>query len=134
MPSLSQQILRTDASGMPLEWDQLPQAARLHFLDMTPMSAASSFVHPARRHQRDQSPPKHHRDQSIVATHGNHQLRDSYTPPLSNRTLFPARQPPVPVLRPAFSHTALSRDHVTPISQGGLNHWGQCGHCMHPVQ
>ena len=34
VPNLAQQILRTDASGMPLEWIDFRQAARLHFLDM----------------------------------------------------------------------------------------------------
>ena len=34
MSSLSQQILRTDASGMPLEWIDFRQVARLQILEM----------------------------------------------------------------------------------------------------
>ena len=34
MPGLSQQILRTDASGMPLEWIDYREAVKLHFLGM----------------------------------------------------------------------------------------------------
>jgi len=123
VPSLSQQILRTDASGMPLEWISFRQAARLHFLDMIayvcgePLFTLRGGINAISQRQSLIE------INSIIATHGNHQLRDSYTPPLSNRTLFQRDNHLCLYCGEYFPHRALSRDHVTPISQGGLNHW-----------
>lgn len=123
MPSLSQQILRTDASGMPLEWIDFRQAARLHFLDMI----AYVCGEPLFTLHGGTNAISHRRStieiNSIIATYGNHQLRDSYTPPLSNRTLFQRDDHICLYCGDRFKRRALSRDHVTPISQGGLNQW-----------
>ena len=123
MPSLSQQILRTDASGMPLEWIDFRQAARLQFLDMVAYVCGEALftLHGginaiSRRRSEIEI-------NSIIATHGNHQMRDSYTPPLSNRTLFQRDDHLCLYCGERFAHRLLSRDHVTPISQGGINQW-----------
>lgn len=123
MPGLSQQILRTDASGMPLEWIDFRQAARLHFLGMIAYVCGESMftLHGginaiSRRRSTIEI-------NSIIATHGNHQLHDSYTPPLSNRTLFQRDDHLCLYCGQRFRHRMLSRDHVTPISQGGRNLW-----------
>jgi hypothetical protein len=50
-------------------------------------------------------------------------MRDSYTPPLSNRTLFQRDDHLCLYCGDRFGHRSLSRDHVTPISQGGHNQW-----------
>jgi len=135
VPSLSQQILRTDASGMPLEWIDFRQVARLHFLGMVayvcgePLFVLHGGINAITR-RRSQVEIN-----SIVATHGNHQLRDSYTPPLSNHTLFQRDDHLCLYCGERFSHRELSRDHVTPISQGGQNHWNNvvtaCTRCNH---
>ena len=123
MPSLSQQILRTDASGMQLEWIDFRQAARLHFLGMInyvcgePLFTLHGGINAATGlRSRIQI-------SSIIATHGNHKIREAYTPPLSNRTLFQRDDHLCLYCGEHFDHRDLSRDHVTPISQGGLNHW-----------
>jgi hypothetical protein len=123
VPSLSQQILRTDASGMPLEWIDFRQAARLHFLGMIayvcgePLFQLRGGINAlSRRRSRIEI-------NSIVATHGHHRLGECYTPPLSNRTLFQRDDHICLYCGEHFPHRALSRDHVTPISQGGLNQW-----------
>jgi 5-methylcytosine-specific restriction endonuclease McrA len=123
VPTLSQQILRTDASGMPLEWIDFRQAARLYFLDMIayvcgePLFTLRGGTN-ARTHLRSRIEIN-----SIVATHGNHRLRDSYVPPLSNRTLFQRDDHLCLYCGDRFRPRDLSRDHVTPISQGGSNRW-----------
>ena len=123
VPSLSQQILRTDASGMPLEWIDFRQAARLEFLGMIayvcgePLFTLHGGIN-ARSHLRSTIEIN-----SIVATHGNHRLRDSYTPPLNNRTLFQRDNHLCMYCGQTFNYHELSRDHVTPLSQGGQNHW-----------
>ena len=71
MPDLSQQILRTDASGMPLEWIDYRHAVKLHFLDMiaytlgSPIMTIQGGVN-ARNRQRSRLALH-----SIIATHGN---------------------------------------------------------------
>ena len=123
MPVLSQQILRTDASGMPLEWINFRQAARLQFLDMIayvcgePLFTLHGGTN-ARTRRRSTIEIN-----SIVATYGNHRMRDSYTPPLSNRTLFQRDNHLCMYCGQSFCSRDLSCDHVTPLSQGGQNHW-----------
>lgn len=123
MSGLSQQILRTDASGMPLEWIDFRQAARLHFLGMIayvcgePLFTLHGGINAITR-RRSQVEIN-----SIVATHGNHPTHAGYTPPLSNRTLFQRDGHLCLYCGQSFSRRLLSRDHVTPISQGGLNLW-----------
>lgn len=122
-PNLSQQILRTDASGMPLEWIDFRQAARLHFLGLIayvcgePLFTLHGGINAISQKQSKIE------INSIIATFGNHQMRESYTPPLSNRTLFQRDDHLCLYCGERFGHRMLSRDHVTPISQGGLNQW-----------
>jgi len=135
VPSLSQQILRTDASGMPLEWIDFRQTARLHFLGMIAYVCGEHLftLHGginARSHRRSEVGIN-----SIVATFGNHRMRESYTPPLNNHTLFQRDDHLCMYCGERFPARVLSRDHVTPISQGGQNHWTNvvtaCTRCNH---
>ncbi len=122
-PELSQQILRTDASGMPLEWINFRQAARLHFLGLIayvcgePLFTLHGGINALSRKRSEIE------INSIVATFGNHRLRERYTPPLSNRTLFQRDDHLCLYCGQRFAPRMLSRDHVTPLSQGGLNRW-----------
>lgn len=127
MPDLSQQILRTDASGMPLEWIDFRQAVKLHFLDMVAYTLGSAVitVHGGiNAHDQRRSLIQLH---SIIATHGNHQshyrLDNGYTPPLCNRTLFQRDNHLCLYCGERFPWRQLSRDHVTPVSQHGRDHW-----------
>lgn len=127
MVSLSQQILRTDLAGMPLEWVDYKAAARLYFLGLVaypcgePMMVLRGGVN-SRTHT--QSELELH---SIIATHGTHhalnKLRDGYAPPLSNRTLFQRDDHICLYCGGRFSARHLSRDHVRPLSQGGRDRW-----------
>lgn len=123
IPGLRQQILRTDASGMPLEWIDFRQAARLHFLGMIayvcgePLFTLRGGINAITRLR------SRIEINSIVATFGNHQVRSGYTPPLSNRTLFQRDDHMCMYCGLSFGARNLSRDHVTPVSQGGLDLW-----------
>ena len=127
MPDLSQQLLRTDASGMPLEWIDFRQAVKLHFLDMIAYTLGEPVVTVhgginalSRRRSYIQL-------YSIIATHGNHQshyrLDHGYTPPLCNQTLFQRDGHLCMYCGESFSYRQLSRDHVTPVSQHGRDSW-----------
>jgi hypothetical protein len=123
VPHLSQQILRTDASGMPLEWIHFRQAARLHFLGLIayvcgePLFRLRGGINAISRRRSTIE------INSIIATRGNHRMRDSYTPPLCNRTLFQRDDHLCLYCGERYDRRHLSRDHITPISQGGQNDW-----------
>ena len=61
---------------------------------------------------------------SIIATYGsNKSLHASYVPPLNNQTLFKRDAHLCLYCGDRFDRRELSRDHVTPISQGGSDCW-----------
>lgn len=127
MVSLQQQILRTDAAGMPLEWIDYREAVKLHFLGLIAYSCGSTVFRirggiNARTRRRSLVELN-----SIVATVGSaralQKLRDDYVPPLHNRTLFQRDDHLCLYCGGRFHRHDLSRDHVTPVSHGGLDTW-----------
>jgi 5-methylcytosine-specific restriction endonuclease McrA len=61
---------------------------------------------------------------AIIATHGtNTTLLRGYVPPLSNRTLFRRDDQICLYCGNRFVTAELSRDHITPLSQGGKDLW-----------
>jgi 5-methylcytosine-specific restriction endonuclease McrA len=127
MHSHHQPVLRTDASGMPLEWIGYQQAARLYYLDMVAYSCGTHLYTlrggvNARTGRRSLIEVN-----SIIATH--HSAADKpashpgYIPPLSNPALFRRDDSLCLYCGHRFASGDLSRDHVTPISQKGTDHW-----------
>jgi hypothetical protein len=125
---LQQQVLRTDVAGMPLEWIGYQDAARLISLNqvsyalgrivyrihggISALTGAQSFIDV----------------NAIIASHGRHPhshlFSQSYTPPLSNQALFRRDQSLCLYCGEQFPNMLLSRDHVSPLSQGGQDIWG----------
>jgi hypothetical protein len=113
---LSQQILRTDVSGMPLEWVDYKEAARLYHTDQVAYTCGTLLYRLyggtcARTGLRTIVDVN-----SIIATLGHTgnpgNLRGgAYTPPLC---LYCGAR---------FPYSLLSRDHVTPFSRGGKDTW-----------
>jgi len=127
MVGLEQQILRTDAAGMPLEWIDYREAAKLHFLGMIAYTCGRTLFSirggvNARSRRRSVIDLN-----SIVATHGSSRgsprLREGYIPPLNNRTLFQRDGHLCLYCGGSFHRRELSRDHVTPLSQAGVDDW-----------
>ena len=127
MVDLHHQVLRTDASGMPLEWVGYQDAVRLHCLEQVAYTCGSLLYRirggsSARTGRR--SVIEIH---SIIATHGrNHaltRLRDEYVPPLNNPALFRRDSGLCLYCGESFRSRELSRDHVTPLIQGGQDIW-----------
>src|ERR1700675_4604157 len=113
---LSQQILRTDVSGMPLEWVDYREAARLYHTEQVAYTCGRTGL----RTIVDVN--------SIIATHGHTgnpgNLRGAaYTPPLNNQTLFRRDSHLCLYCGARFTYSLLSRDHVTPFSRGGQDTW-----------
>lgn len=124
---ISQQVLRTDVAGMPLEWIDYREAVRLYHTDQvaydcgtrlyTVFGGSSSLT--GARSRIDIN--------SIIATHGTAKSpsrdRDRYVPPLNNPTLFRRDGNLCLYCAMRFPTRDLTRDHITPISQGGRDSW-----------
>lgn len=124
---ISQQVLRTDVAGMPLEWIDYREAVRLYHADQvaydcgtrlyTVFGGSSSLT--GLRSRIDIN--------SIIATHGTAKSlsrdRDRYVPPLNNPTLFRRDGNLCLYCAMRFPTRNLTRDHITPISQGGRDSW-----------
>jgi 5-methylcytosine-specific restriction endonuclease McrA len=124
---LEQQILRTDASGMPLEWIDFREVVRLHCLGLVAYAWGSPLFElrggiNARTRQRSTIEVN-----SIVATrgprHAVEKLRAGYLPPLNNPALFRRDDHLCLYCGEHFPARRLSRDHVRPLSRGGKDHW-----------
>ena len=126
-PDLQQQVLRTDVSGMPLEWIGYQDAVKLITLGQVSYSLGST-VYRIRGGISALTGRQSYVDvDAIVASHGKHPhahlFADSYTPPLSNPALFRRDQLVCLYCGEQFPHRMLSRDHVNPLSQGGADTW-----------
>jgi 5-methylcytosine-specific restriction endonuclease McrA len=124
---LSQLVLRTDIAGMPLEWIDYREAARLYHQDQVAYTCGSTLyplyggvnARTGRRTVLDVN--------SIVATIGHTgnpgNCRHDYVPPLNNQTLFRRDAFLCLYCAQRFPSRELSRDHVRPFSQGGKDTW-----------
>ncbi|AHK79294.1 HNH endonuclease [Ectothiorhodospira haloalkaliphila] len=124
MFEFTQQVLRTDASGMPMEWIDYQQAVRLYHAQQVAFTCGVLLyrIHGginARSGRRSVVEVN-----SIIATYGtNKAVRERYVPPLNNSALFKRDAHLCLYCGNPFPYRDLSRDHVTPISQGGQDHW-----------
>jgi 5-methylcytosine-specific restriction endonuclease McrA len=125
--NLQLQVLRTDVSGMPLEWIGYQEAVRLISLEQVSYSLGRRLFTirggiNARSGQQSQVEVN-----AILATVGHHPLKhlfhESYVPPLSNKALFRRDQNLCLYCGQTFPHFLLSRDHVSPLSQSGKDLW-----------
>jgi len=124
---ISQQALRTDVAGMPLEWIDYREAVRLYHNGQVAYSCGTTLYtvfggFNARSGYRSQIEVS-----SIISTEGSGQalsfIRDEYVPPLNNRTLFRRDANLCLYCAMQFPTRDLTRDHITPLSQGGLDGW-----------
>ncbi len=124
MNNLNQQILRTDVSGMPIEWVTYQDAVRLYFNSQIAYTCGSNIMTiyggiNAKTNNRSTLEIN-----SIISTYGNNKkLVDQYAPPLNNRTLFKRDDHLCLYCGNKFDSKNLSRDHVTPLFQGGKDLW-----------
>jgi 5-methylcytosine-specific restriction endonuclease McrA len=127
MIALSQQVLRTDASGMPLEWVDYQCAVRLYHLGQVTYTCGSMLYRIRGGVNAVSGLRTEIEVNSIIATVGDHSARGhsrhDYIPPLNNHALF--RRDAFLCLYCGERQLArrLSRDHVRPISQGGRDVW-----------
>ena len=123
-PRLSQQVLRTDVSGMPLEWIDYKEAVRLYHMDQVAYTCGS-LLYRLHGGTNARSGEQTIVDvSSIVATVGHSYnpgtLRNDYVPPLNNETLFKRDAYLCMYCGFRFPTQQLSRDHVRPFCRGGI--------------
>ena len=122
--SLNQQILRTDVSGMPLEWVTYQDAVRLYFNDQIAYTCGSNIMTIRGGINAITNLRSKVDVNSIIATFGNNKtLSEQYAPPLNNTTLFRRDDHLCLYCGNKFKTEDLSRDHVTPLFQGGRDLW-----------
>jgi 5-methylcytosine-specific restriction endonuclease McrA len=124
---LGQMVLRTDIAGMPLEWIDYREAARLYHQEQVAYTCGSLVYRlfggvnalTGLRTTVDVN--------SIVATVGHTgnpgNTRHDYVPPLNNETLFRRDAYLCLYCGERFNSRELSRDHIRPFSQGGRDVW-----------
>jgi len=132
-------VLRTDTAGMPVEWIDLHEAIRLYCLGHVAYSVGDTLFVARGGINACSRLQSRVEVSSIIATHGHNpesrRLREGYSPPVCNRTLFERDGHMCLYCGEPAGTIPLSRDHVTPLSQGGQNHWNNlvtaCLRCNH---
>jgi 5-methylcytosine-specific restriction endonuclease McrA len=124
---ISQQVLRTDVAGMPLEWIDYREAVRLYHNEQVAYACGARLYTVFGGHSSITGERSSIAVNSIIATVGTGQGlrvdRDRYVPPLNNRTLFKRDANLCLYCAIQFPTRDLTRDHITPLSQGGLDVW-----------
>tara|TARA_Y100000294_G_scaffold168503_1_gene178757 strand:- start:549 stop:1151 length:603 start_codon:yes stop_codon:yes gene_type:complete len=136
---INQQVLRIDVTGLPLEWVDYKGVASLYAVDQviydlgadiyTLFGGINSIT--GKRSQLTVN--------SIIATNGQskhfQQKLSRYTPPLNNQTLFKRDAHLCLYCGHHFIRKDLTRDHIKPLSRGGLDTWQNvvtaCKRCNH---
>ena len=89
---ISQQVLRTDVAGMPLEWIDYREAVRLYHAEQVAYDCGTLLYTVFGGYSSETGERSKIDVNSIIATHGTSRSlarnRDKYVPPLNNRTLF----------------------------------------------
>ena len=124
---LSQQVLRTDAAGMPLDWVSYKEAVRCYHAGLV-LYSVGNLIYRVRGGINSFSGQRSFIDvHSIIATPSEAQSKfhhlPSYAPPLTNKTLFSRDAMTCMYCGNRFGRSDLSRDHVTPVSQEGIDAW-----------
>jgi 5-methylcytosine-specific restriction endonuclease McrA len=125
--SLCQQVLRTDVSGMPLEWIDYREAVRLYCLGQvcyafgTPLYTLRGGTNASTGRRTELE--IHSMLSTVGQSHNPGSLRGDYVPPLNNETLFKRDAWLCMYCGGRFRPSQLSRDHVRPFYQGGQDVW-----------
>ena len=124
---ISQQVLRTDIAGMPLEWIDYRNAVRLYHSNQVAYDCGTLLYSVLGGHSSSDGHRSKVDVNSIIATYGSSKSltknRNNYSPPLNNRTLFKRDANLCLYCGKQFMTKFLTRDHITPVSQGGHDTW-----------
>ena len=126
----SQQVLRTDVAGMPLEWIDYQDAVRLYHTEQVAYTCGTPLYEVHGGINAMSGLRSVVEVNSIIATIGRSpggvERRNEYIPPLNNKTLFRRDASLCLYCAGRFMSRDLTRDHVQPLSQGGTDEWRNC--------
>lgn len=127
MYALSQQVLRADATGIPLEWIDFREAVRAYYLGQVVYTLGAPLYQIHGGYNALTGIRSVIAVNSIIATHGDShavlKARAHYIPPLNNQALFARDAHLCMYCGGQFSPRGLSRDHILPLSRGGTDSW-----------
>ena len=122
--TLGRWILRTDASGTPLEWVGYQDAVRFYYTEQIAYTCGKTNYRVRGGINAASGRQSAIEVNSIIATYGNNPvLYKGYAPPLNNLTLFKRDTFLCMYCGGNFHRRYLSRDHVVPLSLGGEDIW-----------
>ena len=125
MSDLQQLILRTDISGMPLEWIHYQSAVKLYYTDQVAYTCGTPLLEVRGGINAKTGVRSELTLNSIIATVGSKQrlFAETYSPPLNNPTLFKRDNHVCLYCGKHYKSGELSRDHVIPAVKGGQDIW-----------
>jgi len=127
VPELNQQVLRTDAAGMPLGWIDYQEAVRICYSGQMAYAFGAILYTVHGGYNAVTGKRSVISVNSIIATNGQQnswlKSRHHYTPPLNNSTLFARDGYICMYCGSRFQDRELSRDHIIPLSKGGVDRW-----------
>ena len=125
MSDLQQLILRTDISGMPLEWIHFQSAVKLYYTEQVAYTCGTPLLEVRGGINAETGLRSELTLNSIIATVGSKQrlFNDAYAPPLNNPTLFRRDNNVCLYCGKRYVNSDLSRDHVVPTVKGGKDVW-----------
>ncbi|BFM22000.1 HNH endonuclease [Gilvimarinus japonicus] len=116
-------ILRLNIAGQPIEWLHWQDAVCLYARDLVVWSLGGSVRRVLGGYARGSGLRSEIQLPAIIACGGSRVARYRHTPPLTNRALFARDDYLCLYCGKEFPTTALSRDHIHPVSRGGRDIW-----------
>ncbi len=128
-------ILRIDLSGQPLEWVSWQDAVCLYARELVVWTVGEPLLRVRGGLSRCDGSPSSMDIHSIVACNGRVIPKGHLTPPLTNKALFGRDRELCLYCGKAYPAVDLTRDHVVPVSRGGVGAWhnvvAACRRCNH---
>ena len=120
---MSVRILRINNAGQPVDWLSWQDAVCLHARELVSWAYGEEVMEVRGGHSRLTGEQTVLTLNSIMACKGKVYDKIRKEPPLTNRALFRRDQNICLYCGHSFQESDLSRDHVVPISKGGLDVW-----------
>lgn len=116
-------ILRINTAGLPIDWLTWQEAVCLHARELVSWTYGEEVMEVHGGHSRLTGEQTVLTLNSIIACKGKVYDKSQREPPLTNRALFGRDQNVCLYCGNQFKECDLSRDHVIPVSKGGLDQW-----------
>ena len=128
-------ILRLNIAGQPVDWVSWQEAVCLYARDLVSWTVGDVLLQVRGGHSRLDSSRSTMDIHSIIACNGRVVSRDAHVPPLTNQALFRRDGNSCLYCGSQYADHDLTRDHVLPVSRGGLDLWDNvvaaCRRCNH---